>query len=61
MNQVEDGISIKVGQGLTHAKYQLKDTKQVHDFLELFLEYIRNYDHNVKGNKNLDGEKTCLN
>lgn len=61
VNQVEDGISIKVGQGLTHAKYQLKDTKQVHDFLELFLEYIRNYDHNVKGNNNLDGEKTCLN
>jgi len=61
VNQVEDGISIKVGQGLTYAKYQLKDTKQVHNFLELFLEHIRNYDHNVKGNNNLDGEKTCLN
>ncbi|MGL6036588.1 MAG: trehalose-phosphatase, partial [Legionella sp.] len=61
VNQLEDGISIKVGQGLTYAKYQLKDTKQVHNFLELFLEHIRNYDHNVKGNNNLDGEKTCLN
>lgn len=50
-----------IGQGLTYAKYQLKDTKQVHNFLELFLEHIRNYDHNVKGNNNLDGEKTCLN
>ncbi|EEH69618.1 MULTISPECIES: trehalose-phosphatase [Acinetobacter] len=61
VNQVEDGISIKVGQGLTHAKYQLQDIKQVHDFLELFLENIQNYDNNVKGNNNLDGEKTCLN
>jgi trehalose 6-phosphate phosphatase len=61
VNQVEDGISIKVGQGLTHAKYQLQDTKQVHDFLELFLEHIQNYDNNIKGNNNLDGEKTCLN
>ena len=61
VNQVEDGISIKVGQGLTHAKYQLQDTKQVHDFLELFLEHILKYDNNVKGNNNLDGEKTCLN
>ncbi|WP_088458861.1 trehalose-phosphatase, partial [Acinetobacter soli] len=61
VNQVEDGISIKVGQGLTHAKYQLQDTKQVHDFLELFLEHIKNYDNNFKGNNNLDGEKTCLN
>ncbi|WP_335958016.1 trehalose-phosphatase [Acinetobacter bereziniae] len=61
VNQVEGGISIKVGQGLTHAKYQLQDTKQVHDFLELFLEHIKNYDNNVKSNNNLDGEKTCLN
>ncbi|MFN3898511.1 MAG: trehalose-phosphatase [Acinetobacter junii] len=61
VNQVEDGISIKVGQGLTQAKYQLQDTKQVHDFLELFLEHIQKYDNNVKGNNNLDGEKTCLN
>lgn len=61
VNQVEDGISIKVGQGLTHARYQLQDTKQVHDFLELFLEHIQNYDYNVKGNNNLGGEKICLN
>ncbi|MGE8643378.1 trehalose-phosphatase [Acinetobacter vivianii] len=61
VNQVEDGISIKVGQGLTHARYQLQDTKQVHDFLELFLEHIQNYDNNVKGNNNLGGEKICLN
>lgn len=61
VNQVEDGISIKVGQGLTHARYQLRDTKQVHDFLELFLEHIQNYDNKVKGNNNLGGEKICLN
>ncbi|KYQ82631.1 trehalose phosphatase [Acinetobacter sp. NRRL B-65365] len=61
VNQVEDGISIKVGQGLTHARYQLQDTKQVHDFLELFLEHIQNYDNKVKGNNNLGGEKICLN
>lgn len=61
VNQVHDGISIKVGQGLTHAKYQLHDTKQVHDFLELFLEHIQNCDNNVNSNNNLDGEKTCLN
>ncbi|WP_151820911.1 trehalose-phosphatase, partial [Acinetobacter soli] len=61
VNQLEDGISIKVGQGLTHAKYQLKDTKQVYDFLELFLDHILNHDNNFKGNNNLDGEKTCLN
>ena len=61
VNQVQDGISIKVGQGLTHAKYQLHDTKQVHDFLELFLEHIQNCDNNVNSNNNLDGEKTCLN
>jgi len=61
VNQVERGISIKVGQGLTHARYQLQDTKQVHDFLELFLEHIQNYDNKVKGNNNLGGEKICLN
>lgn len=61
VNQVEDGISIKVGQGLTHARYQLQDTKQVHDFLELFLEHIQNQDNNFKGNNNLGGEKICLN
>jgi len=61
VNQVQDGISIKVGQGLTHARYQLQDTKQVHDFLELFLEHIQNHDHNFKANNNLGGEKICLN
>ncbi|ENX37896.1 trehalose-phosphatase [Acinetobacter courvalinii] len=64
VNQIEQGISIKVGQGLTHARYQLEDTKQVHDFLELFLEHVQNHDNNInniKGNNNLGGEKICLN
>ncbi|EYT23703.1 trehalose-6-phosphate phophatase, biosynthetic domain protein [Acinetobacter sp. 1000160] len=49
---------------MTHARYQLEDTKQVHDFLELFLEHVQNHDNNInniKGNNNLGGEKICLN
>lgn len=61
VNQMTHGISIKVGQGLTHARYLLQDTKQVYEFLELFLKHIQNHDNNIKGNNNFGGEKICLN
>lgn len=61
VNQLAEGISIKVGQGPTQARYQLRDTVQVYDFLALFLENIQKHDNNIKGTNNLNGEKICLN
>lgn len=51
VNQMTDSISIKVGQGLTHAKFQLESINHVYDFLELFLEHIQR-------NKKLSNVKT---
>ena len=61
INQIDHGISIKVGQGPTHAKYKLTDIQQVSHFLELFLHQIKSKNSNVSHSNKLNGEKTCLN
>ncbi|RZF55866.1 trehalose-phosphatase [Acinetobacter halotolerans] len=61
VNHYKNGISIKVGDGLTHAKHRLRDINQVYDFFSIFLEHIQNDGKNNLSSNNLSGEKTCLN
>ncbi|RSN77037.1 trehalose-phosphatase [Acinetobacter haemolyticus] len=59
VNKINKGISIKVGNGPTNAKYFLNDITQVQDFLALFLKNI-NEEESVLTTDNLSGEEICL-
>lgn len=52
-----DGISIKVGQGKTHARFRLENIKKVADFLTSFSEILHTSD---KKSQTTDGESLCL-
>lgn len=55
------GISIKVGEGSTEAKFRIKNVNESHQFLSLFLEFIQNKKAGLSQVSKINGEKACLN
>ncbi|MFU8927514.1 trehalose-phosphatase [Acinetobacter puyangensis] len=54
-----DGISIKVGQGETQAKFRLENIEKVADFLASFSEVLAT--RSITKSQLVNGESTCLN
>lgn len=60
INQL-NGISIKIGKGLTTAKYRLKNVNASAEFIESFKEFILSQKVRLSQVSKSNGEKACLN
>lgn len=55
------GISIKVGTGPTVALFRIKNVRDTHEFIQLFLEFIKNKKTRQPQVSKINGEQACLN